>query len=1393
MRPWPRGSFVAIPLALGLASTIAPGLRSQAPASPTAQKFATELRPLVQQYCLKCHSTQKQKGDLDLEQFTSLDLIKAQPRVWQEVALQLAARDMPPAEATQPDEAQRAQLLQGVQGLLAELALANAGDPGPVVLRRLSNAEYTFTVRDLTGLPSLDPAREFPVDGAAGEGFTNVGNALVMSPSLLTKYLDASKAIAEHAVLLPDGLRFGEGTTRRDGTEAIMADIRSFYREFTSDEGSDVVNVQGILFATNEGGRLPLAKYLMATLELRDAALGGDAIAAIAAVAARDHLSPRYLTTLLGAFQNTRPSRLLAPLAAQWRRTTATSVPELTAAIVGWQQVLWNFRTVGHIGKVGGPKAWLEPVDPLVTSQELRWPVPTVAGVDEVTLYLVAHDADDGNDHDFAVWHRPRFVAKGRPDLLLRDVQQVAAVAMARRTRRFHLVEPALAAAAEVIRAPGGGFDLEGLAAKHGLDADTLQAWLGLLGMHSGGTAIVDTCFTTVLPKPSAYEFVTGWGTPETPLLVANASDQTVQIPGILKPHSIAVHPSPTLRAAVGWRSPITGTVRLTAAVQHVHDACGNGVQWSLEHRRGVLRQQLAHGSAHGPVVGAPAPIEGVSVEPGDLISLLVSAGNGDHVCDLTAVDLAIHNGADAAGEWDLAKDCSSAVLAANPHADRYGHAGVWHFYVEPDGDPDPLASLPAGSLLGQWRAATDAVEQQRLAGELKHLLERGRPPNDDSADARLYRQLASLRGPLLREGLLGEGLRATGAPAAANDPQTKPTFGIAPEAFGHDHLGRPIAATDLAMAAPEVLELRLPADLVQGCELVATGQLEDPAGSVQLQVLSQRPSAAPAPAAPMLVGENSPARTNLRAAFEDFRQLFPAALCYSKIVPSDEPVTLLQYHREDNHLVRLMLDDAQTATLDRLWDELHFVSQDALTQVDVFEQLWQFATQDADPTVFKPLRQPIAERAAAFRERLLAAEPLQVDAVVKFAARAYRRPLTSAEQDELPALYRRLRAEGVLHDAAVRLLLARVLLAPAFLYHAEQPGPGAAASPVDDWQLASRLSYFLWSSAPDAELLASAARGTLHEPDELRAQTRRLLRHANVRRLAIEFGCAWLHIHAFDQQSDKSERYFPTFLGLRSAMYEESIQFFTELFQQNGSVLDLLDADYTFLNAPLAEHYGIPGVVGDHWRRVDGVQRFARGGILTQATTLATQAGASRTSPILRGNWVCEVLLGEKLPRPPKDVPQLPADEGQQELSMRELTERHTSDPRCAKCHVRIDPFGFSLEGFDAIGRHRDADLGGRSIDTRVKTLDGTEFDGLAGLRTYLLTTRRTAFVRQFCRKLLGYSLGRAVRLSDEPLLTELTTQLAANHYRLDGLVEAIVQSSQFRQIRGRDATHQD
>jgi hypothetical protein len=1365
-----------------------------------AQSYEPEIQPLVKRYCHQCHSDKRTEADINLASFAHLSDIRKDPQTWQKVGEMLESGQMPPAKARQPNDDERARLKRWVREYLTVEAQARAGDPGRVVLRRLNNAEYTYTLRDLTGVDSLDPAREFPVDGAAGEGFTNTGNALVISPALITKYLDAAKDVASHAMLTPDGFRFSPKTTPRDWTEDLLAEIRGFYRQFSDVGGGSTVNLQGIVFDTNQGGRLPIERYLAATLAERTALSQGRR--SVDAVAAERGLNARYLGILWKALTGPEPSFLLDGLRKSWRDAKPDDATRLAGEVAAWQKELWRFTSVGHIGKVGGPKAWQEPLTPLAARRDVRLKIPAQAEGGEVFVSFVASDAGDGNSSDFLVWQQPRLVAPGRPDLLLRDLRATTRSLIAARRRIFGETARYLGAAAAAADANGQA-DVDRLAREHGVDANALRAWLEYLGISSAGPLELRGHFTTKLTSAGGYDFVNGWGSHETPLLLANSSDKHVRVPGNMKPHSVAVHPSPTLFAAVGWRSPVAGKLRVEGLVTHAHPECGNGVTWSLELRRGAIRQRLASGIAHGATGVAVGPVENLDVRSGDLISLLIGPRDANHACDLTAVDLKLSTAAPDSRTWDLA-DASRDILAANPLADRFGNPGVWHWYSEPlKGGSEAGPVIPAGSLLAKWQAAKGGDEKRKLAQSMQELLTHGPPAAKAGADAGLYRQLAALGGPLLGSPFL----QPSAADSASLQPRTprdeSGDWSLDPGAFGKRPDGTAIDAASLCVQAPSVLVVRLPADLAAGRELVTTAVLDEKRGSegtVQAQVLTGKSSPPPSlqPGVPVIANERSEARTRVENGMDAFRALFPIALCYTKIVPVDEVVTLTLFYREDEQLARLMLDDAQRARIDRLWDELHYVSRDALTLVDAFAQLMEYATQDADPKVFEPLRKPIHDRAAAFRRRLVETEPKHLDALIAFAARAYRRPLLAGEEQHLRALYAGMRRQEIPHDEAFRLTLARILVAPAFLYRVEKPVPGAKQGPVSDWELASRLSYFLWSSLPDDALRQAAASGTLHQPDVLAAQMRRMLGDARVRRLATEFACHWLHIADFENLEEKSDRHFPTFLALRGAMYEESIRFFTDLFQNDGTVHSILDADHTFLNEALAKHYGIalPRTAtspGD-WQRVEGVKPQGRGGILAQATTLAKQSGASRTSPILRGNWVSEVLLGEKLPRPPKGVPPLPDDESATEgLTVRQLVEKHTSDAKCAVCHQRIDPLGFALESYDAIGRLRQKDLGDRPVETSVKTMDGAQFEGLDGLRAYLLTARGDAFRRQFCRKLLGYALGRSVQLSDEPLLAEMLTTLKTRGDHVVPVVELIVRSRQFREIRGRDFASDD
>lgn len=1363
-------------------------------ASHAADDFDKNIRPILAEFCVTCHSTQKQKGDLDLERFTSVTGVKKHPIVWEGVLEQLASNEMPPKDKPQLSADQKKQLTAWVQSTLDDIALANAGDPGPVVLRRLSNVEYTYTIRDLTGVPTLDPTREFPIDGAAGEGFTNAGAALVMSPALFTKYLDAAKDLSNHAVLTPSGIRFSAHTTSRDWTDETLEKIRAFYAQFSVTGGATSVNLQGVKFDTNAGGRLPVANYILAMTKERDAL--AQSKKSFADVATERGLNAKYLQILWSALNDTKPSLILDSLRAKWRDGKLAA-----ADIEAWQQSLWRFASVGHIGKVNGPKGWQEPVTPLASQHEMRQKLAAPAGGGDVTLFLSIGDAGDGNTSDFAVWDNPRLVAPGRKDLSLKDVKPVAQSLVKRRDAVIASASKCLAAAAEAQNSKDRT-NVPALAAKHSVDADVLAGWLDYLGVGTSGDVKLGTPLVKKSDGTPQFKFIKSWNGADAIGVIANSSDTAVRIPGNMKPHSIAVHPAPKVAVGVAWRSPIAGTVRISGGVQRAHPECGVGIVWSLEIRRGHTRERLADGEAKNAVPVDMGKFESVRVLPGDVVTVIIGPREGNHTCDLTALDLSIKDGAT---EWNLARDISPDILAGNPHADSHGNKDVWHFFGEPASTETPLA-IPVGSLLASWRKSIDAAARQSFADKIQSLLQSGIDKEPAaSPDRKLYTQLLAFNGPLLSSAL--RSITSAGETNGGASP-----YGVDPALFGKHPNGSAIDPKSICVQAPSVIEVRLPASIADGAEFVATGRLHpntSAEGSVQMQVLTTKPETLSGIAAgksessianglwsannlrtvnsaPVVVVDGSAARKRFESAFDDFRSLFPIALCYTKIVPVDEVVTLTLYYREDEQLRRLMLDDAQAAALDRMWDELLFVSDAPLKQVDVFEQLYQFATQDASPSAFEPMRTPIMEGAAAFKKRLVDVEPNHVQAVLDFAARAWRRPLSESEQITLRALYQTLRKQDLPHAAAVRMTLVRVLVASAFLYRQEITSPGTKATPVNDWELATRLSYFLWSSTPDDELNALAAKGQLHEPNVLAAQTQRMLKDAKVRRLGTEFGCQWLHVRDLETLDEKSERHFPTFVALRGSMQEEAVRFMTDLFQENRPILSLLDADFTYVNGDLAKHYGLT-LKTEGWQRVDGLLAQGRGGILGFASTLAKQSGASRTSPILRGNWLSEVILGERLPRPPKGVPVLP-EEAPHGLTERQLIEKHSSDAKCAVCHKRIDPFGFALEGFDAIGRARTKDAGGLLIDTRTTLANGTAIDGINGLRSYLLTTRRDDVVRQFCRKLLGFALGRSVQLSDKPLIETMLTQLKANEFRSNTAIELIIRSPQFRDVRGRD-----
>ncbi|MFO1247548.1 MAG: DUF1592 domain-containing protein [Alphaproteobacteria bacterium] len=552
-------------------------------------------------------------------------------------------------------------------------------------------------------------------------------------------------------------------------------------------------------------------------------------------------------------------------------------------------------------------------------------------------------------------------------------------------------------------------------------------------------------------------------------------------------------------------------------------------------------------------------------------------------------------------------------------------------------------------------------------------------------------------------------------------------------------------------------------------------------------------------------------------------------------------------YYRDDTALRELILDKKGTDQLNALWNEFDFVGRQTehtwvqyffnqsgevdgningplstesgskrpvgheVTDTFVINQLrdkylarWAMDKEHNDPIAPKAFNWHFGLVNATLRDQekqRAAAEPKQLAALVRFAEKAYRRPLTANERTDLLAYYKKLRTKNALsHEDAIRDSIVSVLMSPDFLYRfdlqvakAQQAALAKASlktakayesQPLSDYSLANRLSYFLWASMPDAELLRHAAAGDLHKPAVMLAQARRMLKDDKVHGLATEFTGNWLVFRQFETNNSVDRMRFPTFDDdLREAMFQEPIHFMQDNIQRDGSVLDALYGNYTFVNPPLARHYGIPGVEGgtDHWVRVDNADKYGRGGILPMAVFMTVYSPGLRTSPVKRGNWVVQKVLGIRVPPPPPVVPELPSDESKTDKPIREMLAEHHKNPFCAGCHLRFDSFGLAFEGYGPVGDARTKDLAGRPIDASTTYPGGVDGTGLAGLQNFIKGHRQDNYVSNLSRKLLSYALNRSLQLSDESLVDKMKSDLAANGYKFRTLVEDIVVSPQF------------
>ncbi|MBU6303698.1 MAG: DUF1592 domain-containing protein [Verrucomicrobia bacterium] len=1265
-----------------------------------AETYAGRVHPLLVKTCGKCHGEEPKDNDLDLTAFASAESLLAEPSVLADVVDRLLEMDMPPKKAPQPSESERELLTDWFNRALERTAAAQAGDPGPVTLRRLTNAEYDNAVRDLTAV-DLRPtiAGEFAPDSVGGEGFANVGEAMPMNPGLVERYHQAARYVASRAVLLPTGFRFSTSTDRPDWTAAAEKALRGFHARYAGTKGEP-----------------PLAMHLAATIKHRER-LGRGGIAEIAAVAAEEKLNATYLAALWTGLEGKSgppPSAEFAVLTKQWQERTAQEEAQKQrqqAELQSAKQTMdsrWaaSKRVLAQSKVVEG------------SSVSFAQTVDLQRG--EVLLLTVSPNEGYGADSTLLEW---------------------------------------------TLRETGGAQRTWSLA---DLLPNLLQGnpWID---QHGARWSFLETTSTPAFLTErrdgiSGRAELKSWSLGSEPSIFVNPTAEPIKAWTTLPARSVFVHPGPKRPVSIAWTSPVTGGLSLTGRVADAHPGGGDGVSFELSHHAAAeLGQALADLSvAPSEIPGASLPPDVMAyvrekwrtaTDPAPVLAAIqsmqdklfysryrthsvVAVGNGFPAWEDTMRVVATEHA------WSAAREPVFRLVARQVAPARPGTFVVWDKLRLEGGDAPPLMFAAHPEL----RAAIEAACGLRFG---KHPQGHPVPPaalvTEGGSELRI--DLRKLPPPLMDLLSLPRFLRADVSLDAAS-----------PEAAT-------VQAILLAEPDPKDRKERNPAHPTAwraGDPLIADD---------------------PEPRIAQLVHPRGAAERARPAA--EFRALFPPAVLFEPIIPRDAQGSLFMFHREDEPLRRLLLDDPGRAELERLWSELHFLREDATAHAQMIAELLKFyGNPNGAPRMdffFHPVISDRVKREEdALRAQQLASEPRHLDALLDFAARAWRRSLDDGERKTIVAAYRADRAEGIKHDPALRAAIARVLSSPWFLYRVEQPSKGPRWQPVSGDELATRLSFLLWDSIPDEELRQAAPQ--LHDPAVMEAQLRRMLKDPRVLGMAGEFGARWLGVRDFVANHGRSLKDFPEFTpGLRDALAEEPVRLFEDLLRNDRAVGDVIATDAVIVNEVLAKHYGIPGVTGPEWRRVENVAAHGRGGVLGLGAVLAKQSAAARTSPIKRGAWMAH-LLGDRLPKPPPNVPPLP-DAVPAGLSVRELTERHRKDDNCAACHVRIDPYGLTLEQFDAIGRLRLASTM-KPGESHATLRDGTEIEDFDGIRQYVAGPRREDLLGSLARKLTGYALSRAVAPSDRALVDEVSRTMIAGGRWSDALL-VIARSEQFRCIR--------
>ena len=658
-------------------------------------------------------------------------------------------------------------------------------------------------------------------------------------------------------------------------------------------------------------------------------------------------------------------------------------------------------------------------------------------------------------------------------------------------------------------------------------------------------------------------------------------------------------------------------------------------------------------------------------------------------------------------------------------------------------------------------------------------------------------------RGPILTSRPLRSLLPADAAAALA--------FGTSPD-------GSQMGTEDFATTGPASFVVDVPAGGVVA-ELQVDAELGADRNAVIRVMLSDRAEGSPRDGIHrILLGDpQSSGYKTFRAGMAEYASLLPPN-SHGEANPADKDpvpapfdntynspehdafVLKVKYQRNDRFFTDNMVDGVDRMRLNHAWNDLFgsWPYHDAYLGMlaDHYSlTLKSRRIEDLDAAqiaALPPAARPYLTSLRAHYDEVMRAEALaqpgHIADALSFASRAWRRPLTLVEKATLRAFYDQSRSLHKLdHDDALRALLARILVSPAFLYRVETVARGSE-KPLNGWEMASRMSFFLWSSIPDDELRRAAAAGELSQPATISKQVKRMAADPKARRLATEFFGQWLGFYHFDQYRGVDTARFPEFTSeVKSAMYDEAVSTFEYIVRQERPVKEILDADYTFLNSPLARFYGIERDVSssDAVVLVEGARRFNRGGALRLGSVLTTTSAPLRTSPVKRGDWVLRRILGTPTPPPVADAGTIPADDKTfNGLTLRERLEQHKRDATCAGCHKRIDPLGFPLEEFDAVGRARAAYADGKPLD-RTGELTDTTIVGAQGLVDYLRGKDKQV-MSMLAKKMLGYALGRTVRASDRPLIDEMTA--AGVDASFSDLAIKVVTSRQFRNRAGDD-----